>query len=329
MSSAPATTHSVHLFSGADPSLLADAVREVVDGLVGDADRSLVLHELSGEEYLIDELVDAAQTAPFLTDRRVVVARALSRFNAGDLGALVGYLEDPSPTTDLVIEWGGGRMPKALTDAVAGAGGTKTATGASGNARGRRDWFDERFEAAPVMLDARARRLVVEHLGEDVGRLTGLLSTLEGAFGPGAALGESDVSPFLGEEGAVPPWELTDAIDGGNLSGAVATLQRMFDAGGRHPLQVMASLHGHYERMLRLDGAPVSGEKEAAALLGMKGSTFPAKKALTQTRRLGSDGVARAISLLGSADLDLRGNSGLEGRAVLEVLVARLARLAG
>ena len=102
----------------------------------------------------------------------------------------------------------------------------------------------------------------------------------------------------------------------------------MFDGGARHPLQVMASLHGHYERMLRLDGAPVSGEKEAAALLGMKGSTFPAKKALAQTRRLGSDGVARAISLLSSADLDLRGNSGLEGRAVVEVLVARLARLA-
>ncbi len=302
-------------------------MRSTVEELVGDADRSLVLHELSGEEYAIEELVDAAQTPPFLTDRRVVVGRQLGRFNAGDLGPLTSYLADPSPTTDLVLEWGSGRIPKALTDAVAAAGGTKTATGAPGNARGRRDWFDQRFEEAPVVLDARARRLIVEHLGEDVGRLTGLLSTLAGACGPGTSLGESDVAPFLGVEGSVPPWDLTDAIDGGDLSGAVGTLQRMFDGGARHPLQVMASLHGHYERMLRLDGAPVSGEKDAAALLGMKGSTFPAKKALTQTRRLGSAGVARAISLLGTADLDLRGNSGLDGRAVLEVLVARLARL--
>lgn len=317
---------TVQLFSGPDPSLLADGVRSAVDALIGDDDRGLVLHELSGEDYSIDELVDAAQTAPFLTARRVVVGRLLSRFVAAELGPLVTYLADPSPTTDLVLEWGSGRLPKALTDAVAASGGSKTNTGVPGNARGRREWFDAQFDAAAVSLDARARKHIIEHLGEDVGRLGGLLHTLEGAFGAGVRVGEADVAPFLGQEGAVPPWELTDAIDGGDLNAALATLQRMLGAGGRHPLQVMASLHSHYERMLRLDGAAVGNEKDAAALLGMKGSTFPAKKALTQVRRLGGPGVAHAISLLARADLDLRGQSGLEGRTVMEILVARLAR---
>ena len=318
---------SVQLLSGPDPSLLADAVLSRIADLVGDADRALMLHELSGEEYTIEEFVDAAQTAPFLTDRRVVVARGLGRFTTGDLGPLVTYLEDPSPTTDLVIEWGSGRMPRALTDAVVAAGGSKVNTGAPGNARGRRDWFDEQFEAASVSLDARAKKALVEHLGEDVGRLGGLLATLEGVHGPNARLTEADVHPYLGESGSVPPWELTDAVDGGDLTTAVATLQRMLDAGARHPLQIMASLHSHYERMLRLDGSGASNEKDAAAVLGMKGSTFPAKKALTQSKRLGPDAIARAIGLLASADLDLRGQSGLEGRTVVEILVARLARL--
>jgi DNA polymerase-3 subunit delta len=101
----------------------------------------------------------------------------------------------------------------------------------------------------------------------------------------------------------------------------------MLGAGARHPLQIMATLHSHYERMLRLDGARVANDKDAAAVLGMKGSTFPAKKALNQGRRLGHDGVARALALLANADLDLRGRSGLEGRTVMEVLVARLSRL--
>ena len=61
--------------------------------------------------------------------------------------------------------------------------------------------------------------------------------------------------------------------------------------------------------------------------LGIKGSTFPAKKALTQSRRLGPDGVARAIALLARADVDLRGASGLEPQTVIQVLVARLSRL--
>lgn len=59
----------------------------------------------------------------------------------------------------------------------------------------------------------------------------------------------------------------------------------------------------------------------------MKGSTFPAKKALTQSKRLGSDGVKRAVTLLADADRGLRGESGWPPELVMEVLVARLANL--
>lgn len=59
----------------------------------------------------------------------------------------------------------------------------------------------------------------------------------------------------------------------------------------------------------------------------MTGSTFPAKKALAAARRLGSAGVARALGLLAAADADVRGAAGWDGALVMEVLVARLARL--
>ena len=60
----------------------------------------------------------------------------------------------------------------------------------------------------------------------------------------------------------------------------------------------------------------------------MTGSTFPARKALAQARRLGPSGVRRAISLLADADLALKGAIDWSGELVLEVLVARLSRLA-
>ena len=95
----------------------------------------------------------------------------------------------------------------------------------------------------------------------------------------------------------MPPWELTDAIDAGTTSVALAVLERMSGPGGRHPLQLMAILHGHYGRLARLDGVDVTSEAQAADVLGIKPG-FPAKKALTQYRRLGGDGVRRAIDLL-------------------------------
>jgi hypothetical protein len=59
----------------------------------------------------------------------------------------------------------------------------------------------------------------------------------------------------------------------------------------------------------------------------MTGSTFPARKALLQARRLGHAGVARAILLLADADLALKGTIEWSPELILEVLVARLAAM--
>jgi len=187
-------------------------------------------------------------------------------------------------------------------------------------------WLEDRLDIAAVELDRPARSLVVRRLGEDRARVVPLLDTLAAVFGIGAAVGVSDVEPFLGTGGDVAPWDLTDAIDAGDVPKSLDCLARMLDAGGRHPLAVMASLHGHFGRLLRLDGADVRNEVEVADVLGIKG--FPAKKALQISRRIGPGRVARAIRLIAAADLDLRGRSAWPPELVVEVLVARLASLA-
>ena len=53
------------------------------------------------------------------------------------------------------------------------------------------------------------------------------------------------------------------------------------------------------------------------------GARFPFEAA----RRLGSDGLREALGLLAQAELDLRGQSGLDERTAIDVLVARLAAL--
>jgi DNA polymerase III subunit delta len=324
----------VHLVRGDDEVILRDAARDLVHALLGDLDAGLAVEDVGAERFRpaegaevgIAPLVEAAQTPPFLTDRRIVVGRDLDAFTrAEQVAPLVAYLGDPLPTTSLVLVWGAGRIPKSVLDAVKASGGQVHDT-----APGRKlaAWVDEQVAAAGLRLDRAATERLVAWLGDDPPRLVGVLGTLVGTYGPGARLGPEELEPFLGEPGGVPPWELTDALDRGDISGALGKLHRMVGGGGRHPLQVMATLHGHYARMLQLDGADVTGEKDAAQLLGLRGSTFPARKALSQTRRLGHDRVVEAIDLLAGADLDLRGGKAWPDELVLEILVARLARLA-
>ena len=332
---------TVALLHGDDEVLLANAARDRVADLVGDGDRSLMVAELTeaayqeGEEYEIAPLVDAAQTPPLLTPRRVVVGRELGRFSTiTALGPLLGYLENPLDTTDLVLVWEKGpglqrlgAVPKRLSEAVKEAGGEVVGTGVPRGRDGSSKWMDTQIAAAGLRLRPGAKRLLADHLGEDLSRLPAVLTTLASAYGPDRALEADDVAPFIWEAGSVPPWELTDAVESGDIAEALDKLRRMLHAGGRNEMQVLSTLYSHHNRLLRLDGADAADEKEAAELLGIKGSTFPARKALRQARKLGSKRVARSIELLAQADLDLRGATAVPSEGVLEVLVARLTQL--
>ena len=316
---------ALHLITGDDESLVHGAVSDLVHRLVGDADRTLVVDDFGGEDYELRAVVVAAQTMPFLTDKRVVVARDIGRFNADDVTPLVAYIGDPLSTTDLVLVAGGGRLAKTVSDAVRKAGGTTTNTTPPTSKKDRTAWIEDQVVAAGMHLEPAAVAMIAAWMGEEAGRLVGVLDTLESTYGTGPRLSVADIEPFLGESGSVPPWDLTDAIDRGDTKTSLELLARMIQS--RHPLQVMATLHSHYVKLLKVDGADANSEAAVAAVLGIKPG-FPARKVLDQYRKLGSGGVSRAIALLAGADLDLRGRRDLPEVLVMEVLVARLSRLA-
>lgn len=328
------------MFSGTDIVLLDKAVRAAAKEALGDQSADFALAELTEPDYLVDNdysispLVDAAQTPPMLTDRRVVIGHHLARFSTGDsVETLVRYLDNPLDTTHLILVWDRGPaltkrttgLPKKLNETLKKLNVTVTKTDVGNKEAGA--WIDEHLDELGLNLDRAARRHLVDHLGGDVQRLLGIARALQSAFGAGTALGIAEIKPFLGEAGDVPPWDLTDSIASGDVTAALSVNHRMSSGGQRHPLATLASLTNHYARMASLDGAPVGNDRDAGAYLGVKGSTYPIKKAMQQARRMGPDKVRRAWGLLAKADLDMRGGTGVDAEQVLEVLVARLASL--
>ena len=314
----------VVLVKGDDVVLVGDAVHDAITDALDGEDRALAAEELGGEDLTIGAVIDAATTPPFLTSRRVIVVRDIGRWNTEAVDPLVAYLDDPLDTTALVLVAGGGQTSARLLNAVKKVGRVIDAA-APRAGRARTTWVTDRLKAAPVRFDAAAGARLVDHLGEDLGRLSSVIDTLVSAYGEGAAIGLAELEPLLGSAGGVAPWDLTDAIDRGDTAVALAALARLLGGADRYPLGVLATLHRHYAAMLRLDGSGITREEDAAAALGM--APFPARKAMSQAARLGSVNIARAIELLARADLDLRGVTEWPEHLVLEVLVARLSRL--
>lgn len=328
------------VFSGTDAVLLDQAVAKATKAALGETSADFALAELTETDYQTDDgysiaaAVDAAQTPPMLADRRVVVARHLARFSTGEaVEPLVAYLDNPLETTHLILVWDRGPalakrtsgLPKKLNEKLKQLSVEVTKTDVNTKEAGA--FIDQHLREANVTLDGPARRLLADHLGGDVNRIVGITRALVATHGAGTTLHVDQVQPYLGGAGDVPPWELTDAIANGDVAGALTTCRRMMHGGERHALAVMASLTTHYSRMASLDGAPVGNDRDAGAYLGVKGSTYPLKKAMQQARRMGSGRVRRCWDLLAQADIDLRGGTGVASEQVLEVLVARLASL--
>lgn len=334
---------SVHVVKGDDPILRTDVLEALVAELVGDDDRSLTVEDLTvpgrgteGEaggaearEAVVAAAVNAAQSPPFMTARRVVVLRDVGNLLTGDVGPLVACVGDVLDTTDLVFVGGGGTIPPALTKAWKDAGATE-----HGAARTKgEDVLQAALEGAGMTLRPDAARALLDRVGGEVGRIPAIVEVLAAAFGGGTALGAPDVAPYLGEAGGVPPYALTNAIEEGDVAGALEVLERVLTATGpqqpkpMHPLQVLAMLHNNVRRTARLDAPDVRSVDDAIAALGGKVKEYPARKALDQARRLGSEGIREAYSAIAQADLDLKGARAIPEDVVMEVLVARLAAL--
>jgi DNA polymerase III subunit delta len=338
---------TTYFVQGVDPALRDREVQRLVDELVGAEDRTLVLeeHEIPSRRRAVDDaseddgdgvsldlpvfasVTNALQSPPFMTAHRVVVVREIGNLTTEQAKWLTAWIEAGSDTTRLVLVAGGGRTPPSLDKAV-----KVHATISAPASEQTEKVLARALKEAGLRLSADAAERLVRHLGDDAGRVPELVEVFAARYGAGATLDFEDIEGYLGGVGTVGPFELTNAIDRGDVATALEVLHRSLTATSSrepkptHPFQVMAMLVRHYQRLLRLDDPSIITKEQAAEVLGMRsaaGARFP----LDAAKRLGSSGLREAMELLAHAELDLRGYAGLDDRTVIDILVARLAAL--
>lgn len=230
------------------------------------------------------------------------------------LKTLTAYLKSPLEDRTLVIT---STKPQAVfRKAVTAAGGKVI------EATGKTSKDTVLGLLSDSSLDRAAKETVVEHVGDNVSVVPSLLKDLRDFYGD-AIITRSDVEPWLGAAGQIPVWSLIDAIDTQNTVKALKVLDRIWTT--TSAIAVVSILRGHLEKMYRVQQTGVKDEKTAAVLLGLKGSTYPAKKAITLASRYKS-AVEPLVLLASQTDAGLRGGkgSGVPDRLAVEILIGRM-----
>jgi DNA polymerase-3 subunit delta len=315
------------LLHGGDEQLLDDALDLVCRGLFADAtERSLGREVLEGDAMSVEAIVRSAMTLPFMTKRRLVVVRRAHALAAKGARELTAYARDPNPTTCLLLlageslsasrerradHWLLGALPPAVVVALPLRRG-----------RALEDWLKQRAAADGLTVSDEAARLLVQWVGEDGARLLGearkaaLLGGVEHR-----RVGVAEVTAVVGEHRVSDVFELTRAVERGDLGLALQTLDRLLAT--EEPIFLLTLLTRSVRVALTVRDLAADGQSADQIARAVR-PTPPAVVQAIMARVGGGAGDTLPRHLLRCWEAEWRCKSGGQTRAELTVLVAEL-----
>ncbi|MBV8382021.1 MAG: DNA polymerase III subunit delta [Planctomycetaceae bacterium] len=313
----------VYAVFGDDPFLRRESLETIGRvGLQGEADAPAVAR-FAGEHAGLADVLDEVRTLPFFSSRRVAIVESADPFVTAHRKELEAYVEHPSASGVLVLSvktWPANTRLAKLVDKMGLAIDCK-----GPNERELVPWLTQlALSRTGAPLDDDAARLLLELVGPETGLLVAEIEKLAVFVGTRARIRRDDVAKMVGAGRIETIWKVLDAATTGRGDVALEHLDHLI-AAGEYPVGLLAAMSAsllkvhHAGRLRRARMKLEDACREA-------GIPFVAvEKTQRQHAHLGPKRVDQLPELLLQADLDLKGSTKLEPRAVLERLLVRLS----
>lgn len=279
----------------------------------------------------LSEALAQANTAPVFSNARLIVLTGLDKLRKDAKGpreALIRYLENPLPTTTLVLTHNDAKKMKAekvLSEVCADHGRVvnfdelKEAT--------LEIWVQGKFAQKGLQAQADAVRLLCETVGNE---LTALANEIEKLFlytldRENKTISPADVLACIGFSKEMGPYDLANALIACQKNTALQLVDKLLDD-GEEPVAVLAKMTYPILKMARIKrltqaGLPPATILHAAGLLPWEkylisaARRFPAQKQFEQ-----------ALNRMIDADMGFKSGAGLDPKTTLKGILLVLFR---
>lgn len=321
----------VFLVAGEERHLAMEVVRALREATLAGATPGLNEEQMVAGEQDVRAILAAARTLPMFAKRRLVVVRSLERWDAqGDkkasaeaLDRLADYVDDPSPSTVLVLIATKLDKRRRLYTSAQKKGFLVACDPLS---RDRLPGHVTRLarergsSLAPGVAD-----LIAELAGPELGAVSDAVERLCLFAGPNVEIGEDHVAECVVRLRPASVWELVDAVGRRDAGAALATLARVYDPSDRG-LRLVGVLAWSARQLLKFESASRSGcgPEEAAKRAGAP--PFKAKDLARQVKQVSRAELESWLETLAGLDFALKGGSKRAPQAVLEHAILELCR---
>lgn len=318
---------------GDEPFLRRQVLARIRTLVLGDDADEGNLSTFAGAVAKWAEVHDALATRSlFGGSQRLVLVTDADPFVSAHRPQLEKYIDQPKSSGVLVLEVGTWAKSTRLYKLVEKSGvnveckSLKPAATATWLVRWAKQTHGKR-------LDRDAADLTCDIVGTEMGLLDQELAKLASLAGDDAEITEQMVIDAVGGWRAKTAWVMLDAAASGHAADALAQLDRLLLA-GENPVGVLAQIGSTMRRFaaatrcIEHSGRPLNkpGLRQALSSAGFK--PFVLDKAAEQLVQLGRARSGRFYRLLLQADLDLKGDSALDPRTVLERLIVQMSKAA-
>ena len=306
--------------------------RQVLLGLrhavLGDeGDFSLTSFEGRTAEFR--DVTEELTTLAMFGSQRLVVVDEADEFVSRCREALEGYVARPGRSGILLLDvksWPGNtRIAKAVN--AQGLAVDCNSPPVAKLTRWLGDWAKQTHKC---QLSIHAADMLVELVGPELGLLDQELAKLALMAGNDKKITPEMIQKLVGGWRAKTTWEMLDLALDGNVTEALRQIDRLL-ANNEAPIGLLAQISASLRRLAAATRLILQSETAGRRLgvgpalqqAGVK--PFVLQKAERQLRRLGRQRGSQVYRWLLEADLDLKGDSQMPPRLILERLIVRLA----
>jgi DNA polymerase-3 subunit delta len=325
----------VYLVVGEERHLATEVVRALRQAATAGGTPGLNEDQLVAGEAHSQGVLAAARTLPMFAKRRLVMLRSLERWdahgekkaNADALDQLADYLDEPSPSTVLVLVAAKLDKRRRLYVSAQKKGFLVSCEPLSRNALPgfvARAAKERGHGLAPGVAD-----LIAELAGPELGAVSDAVERVCLFAGSGAEVTEDHVAECVVRLRPTTVFELVDAVGRRDLGVALKTLDRVYDPSDRG-LRLVGVLAWSARQLLKFELATREGARPEEAAKRAGAPPFKARDLARQVERLPRAELEQWLETLAGLDLALKGGSKRPPKAVLEhaliELCARPAR---
>jgi DNA polymerase-3 subunit delta len=316
----------LYLIHGEEDYLIQEAVRLITEKAIDPGARDFNFNAVYARDMPGLELVNLCQTLPFMSEMRLVIVKDLDAYKAADLEHMVPYLNDPSPSTCLVMLSNQGRFEKKAVISAVEAHGVVT------RVFQLRDneivnWVISKAKEKGLAFPADAAQLLWQIIGSDLQKLVNELEKIGIYLKDRKAVSFDDVKAVAGDFREYTSFDLANAVGAKNREKALLILFRLVQE-GEAPVGLLASIAWHFRRLTIVKSLEREGVHSDEAMKKLRPPVIFHQVAQfkEQVRRYTLDELRDVFEALLSADRMLKSSS-MSGRLVLERMILRMCGL--